>query len=194
MKGRRQVSVNSRTSKRKGKAKAVTPPTSEEEPDDNDDKGMSDEDGDIPDSIQPVSREVTHRKAKPLSQGGKVAGVILKVSDDELASDSDSITGKLTCGIQAPVKPKASRGKEKGKPVALPTSEEELVSQDNLELLTNDQDRFSRGNRQPRAVTLQTSEKELDDLDALHLMACDGNQSRLVKEVAQKVKGGQTRK
>jgi hypothetical protein len=38
---------------------------------------------------------------KKLSQGGKVTGVILKVSDDEPASDSDSIAGKLTSGIQA---------------------------------------------------------------------------------------------
>jgi hypothetical protein len=118
-----------------------------------------------------LSQEVTGRKAKKLSQGGKMTGVILKVSDDEPASDSDLITRKPTCGIQAPVKPKTSRGKGKGKQVALPTLEEEPVSQDDLELLTNDKDRLSRGNRQQRVVTLQTSETELDDPDALHLMA-----------------------
>jgi hypothetical protein len=96
--------------------------------------------------------------------------------------------------IQTPVKPKTSNGKGKGKQVALPTLEEERVSQDNLELLTNNEDRLSRGNGQQRAVTLKTSETELDDPDALHLMAHEVNQSRLVKEVAQKVKGGQMKK
>jgi hypothetical protein len=95
---------------------------------------------------------VTGRKAKKLSQSGKMTGVIPKVSDDEPASDSDSITEKLTSGIQAPVKLKTSREKGKEKRVALPTLEEEPVSQDDLELLTNNKDILSRGNRQRQSI------------------------------------------
>jgi hypothetical protein len=54
-KGQKQNGVNSKTSKGKGKAKAITPPISEEELDDNDDQGLSAKDSDIAVTPQLVS-------------------------------------------------------------------------------------------------------------------------------------------
>jgi hypothetical protein len=75
-----------------------------------------------------VGWEVIGRNVTQLSQRGKVAEIILQVSDDEPASDYDSMTGQLTHSIQAPVKSLTLKGKRKDKVVALPTSAEELVS------------------------------------------------------------------
>ena len=190
----KQGRVKSKTSKGKRKAKAVTPPTSEEEPDDEDDQGSSRDDGDISGSIRPVGREVTGRKVKKRSPSGKVPAVIPQVSDDEPASDNDLMTGRPTRGIQATVKPRTSKGKGKGKAVALPTSEEEPLSENDQELLTHNEDRSSRGKGKEKAVTLQTSEEELDGPDAWESLEHDGNRSNLVKQVAQKLKGGQVKK
>jgi hypothetical protein len=127
-KPRRQGSRKLKTSKGKATAKDITPPTSEEEPDEEDNQGSLKDNGEISGHIQLVGWEVIGKNVTQLSQRGKVAEIILQVSDDEPASDYNSMTGQLTHSIQAPVKLLTSKGKRKDKAVALPTSAEEPVS------------------------------------------------------------------